>query len=146
MKLFKCLPLLLCLCCAYAEANTKEQVKEWRTLAEQGDAEAQFNLGVCYQEGKGVPQDFAEAVKWFHKAADQGLRPAQMKLGVCYQNGEGVQKDLVTAYMWFNLASYNYVAEDKREAIAKRMTNEQIAEAQKLSREWQERFDKREKK
>ena len=178
MKILKCLPLLLSLCCAYAEEVTKENVEKIRTKADQGDAVAQYNLGFYYANGFGLPEDDAEAVKWFRKAAeqgnadaqhslgnhyyygtgvqqdyteavkwfsklaDQGSRPAQIRVGECYQNGEGVQKDLVTAYMWFNLASYNGRAEDKREAIAKRMTKEQIAEGQKLSREWQEKRKK----
>jgi uncharacterized protein len=148
MKLFKCLPLLLCLCCAYAQEITKEQVKKWRTKAEQGDAEAQCNLGVCYDNGDGVPEDDAEAVKWYRKAADQGYALAQYNLGVCYANGDGVPQDDAAAYMWLNLshAQGNDTAKKGKDLLAKRMTKEQISEGQKLSREWLERFDKGEKK
>ena len=73
----------------YAEA-----VKWWRKAADQGDAEAQLSLGICYKNGQGVTQDYAEAVKWYRKAADQGHAWAQNNLGVCYYNGQGVTKDL----------------------------------------------------
>ena len=62
----------------------------YRKAADQGIAEAQFNLGVMYRDGQGVTQDYAEAVKWFRKAADQGNADAQFNLGVMYRNGEGV--------------------------------------------------------
>ena len=98
-------------------------------------------LGESYAEGKGVPQDYAEAVKWFRKAAEQGSATAQYSLGWCYAEGEGVPKDDVLAYMWLNLAaaSGNEDAKTSRETVSKRMTAEQIAEAQKLSREWMQK-------
>ena len=52
-----------------------------RPLADQGDATAQYDLGLMYAKGQGVPQDYAEAVKWFRKAADQGDASAQYNLG-----------------------------------------------------------------
>jgi TPR repeat protein len=55
MRLLKCLPLLLCLCFAYAEEGAKEDVERYRASAEQGDALAQFKLGSFYAKGKGVP-------------------------------------------------------------------------------------------
>ena len=55
-------------------------LKEWKPLAEQGDAVAQSNLGVMYEKGKGVTQDYAEAVKWYRKAAEQGNASAQLNL------------------------------------------------------------------
>ena len=67
---------------SYAEA-----VKWYRKVAEQGIAEAQYNLGVCYFYGKGVRRDYAEAVKWYRKAAEQGIAEAQSNLGVCYYIG-----------------------------------------------------------
>ena len=63
----------------YAQA-----VKWYRKAAEQGFAEAQYNLGVRYDQGQGVPQDYAEAVKWYRKAAEQGDAEAQLNLGVMY--------------------------------------------------------------
>ena len=59
-------------------------------LAEQGDADAQFNLGVMYDEGDGVPQDYKEAFKWYRLAAEQGDAFAQFELGVMYDERLGV--------------------------------------------------------
>ena len=79
-----------------------------------------------------------EAVKWFQVAAAHGYSNAQYDLGAAYANGEGVPQDTVLAYMWFNLASASgdKDAKEAKETISGRMTREQIAEAQKLSREW----------
>src|SRR5437870_9421723 len=68
------------------------------------DAEAQFNLGVMYHEGRGVSQDDAEAAKWYRQAAAQGYADAQFNLGVMYDEGQGVAHDDVQAYTWFDLA------------------------------------------
>jgi uncharacterized protein len=113
-------------------------LKLWRPLAEQGDASAQNNLGVMYDQGQGVPQDYAEAVKWYRKAAEQGHAKAQSNLGVMYGNGQGVPQDYVQAHMWWNLsaAQGNENAVKNRDIVAKLMTPAQIAEAQKLAREW----------
>jgi len=116
-----------------------EAVKWYRKAAEQGDADAQFNLGVMYDEGHGVLQDDAEAVKWYRKAAEQGNAKAQFNLGVMYGNGRGVPQDYVEAHKWFNLAAAqgNQRAIASRDIAASKMTREQIAEAQRLAREWQ---------
>ena len=91
-----------------------------------------------YENGNGVPQDYAEAVKWYRKAADQGYARAQNNLGVMYNRGQGVPQDYVMAHMWFNLAAAlgDEKALKTRDALAKNMTSEQIAEAQRLAREW----------
>ena len=68
-------------------------MKWYRKAAEQNHAEAQYNLGVCYDEGEGVAKDQVEAVKWYRKAAEQNFAAAQYNLGVCYAKGEGVAKD-----------------------------------------------------
>jgi hypothetical protein len=72
--------------------------------AEQGDADAQLNLGVCYYNGKGVAVNNVEAVKWFRKAAKQGEASAQYNLAVCYANGTGVERNKVEAVKWFRKA------------------------------------------
>ncbi len=107
-------------------------------LAEQGYAEAQFNLGVMYDNGRGVPQDYKEAVKWYTKAAEQGLAEAQYNMGVMYADGEGVAEDYVEAYKWWNLAAAqgNEDAKKNRDIIRQKMSAEQIAEAQRLSKEF----------
>jgi len=79
--------------------------QEYKASAEQGDAEAQFNLGWCYDDGRGVAKDYSEAVKWYHKAAGQNFAPAQFNLGYCYANGQGVRKDIEEAVEWYRKAA-----------------------------------------
>ena len=98
------------------DANNREDyataLREWRPLAEQGDALAQYNLGVLYRKGRGVPQDDVQARQWYAKAAAQGQAKAQFNLGTLYFNGEGVPKDYPQALRWFRLAA------DQGEAVA----------------------------
>jgi len=79
--------------------------KELEKVAIAGDAEAQFNLGVCYASGDGVTVDYAVAVKWFRKAADQGAASAQYNLGLCYAQGQGVSQDYAEAVKWVRKAA-----------------------------------------
>ena len=81
------------------------------------------------------------AADWYRKAAEQGYARAQNNLGVMYDNGEGVGQDDVSAYMWFNLAAARGLKEAvrNRDGVARHMTPEQIAEAQKLVHEWKPR-------
>lgn len=127
----------------YAEA-----VRWYRLAAEQGYAAAQAELGFMYVEGHGVPQDFAQAVQWLRRAAEQGHSDAQRSLGSLYHTGQGVPQDYVETHKWANLAAARFSASEKemrdmavslRELIAERMTPAQIAEAQRLAREWQPR-------
>jgi TPR repeat protein len=98
------------------DANNREDyataLREWRPLAEKGDALAQYNLGVLYRKGRGVTQDDVQARKWYDKAAVQGHAKAQYNLGTLYFNGEGVPKDYQQALRWFRLAA------DQGEAVA----------------------------
>ena len=98
------------------EANNRGDyataLREWRPLAEQGDALAQYNLGVLHRKGRGVPQDDVQARQWYAKAAAQGQAKAQFNLGTLYFNGEGVPKDYQQALRWFRLAA------DQGEALA----------------------------
>ena len=112
-------------------------LKEWRPLAEQGHARAQYNLGVMYHNGHGVVQDHEEAVKWYRLAAEQGAADAQSNLAVLYGIGRGVVQDYVKAHMWSNIASLNGItnASELRNLIGTRMNAAQIAEAQQLARE-----------
>lgn len=72
---------------------------------ESGDARAQFNLGVLYYDGEGVPQNYSEAAKWYRKAAEQGFARAQFNLGLMYKNGEGVSQDYKEAVKWYRKAA-----------------------------------------
>jgi TPR repeat protein len=80
-------------------------LQEWRPLAEQGDSDAQFNLGSMYSTGQGVLQDDAEAARWYRLAAEQGFADAQFNLGVRYSNGKGVPQDYAEAVKWYRLAA-----------------------------------------
>ena len=85
---------------AYDRGDFKTAFKEMRRLAQQGDASAQYNLGVMYDHGEGVAENDAEAVKWWRKAAEQGHKAAQYNLGLMYYEGEGVPVNYVKVYMW----------------------------------------------
>ena len=118
------------------EKDLSEAVKWFRKAAEQNDAKAQYNLGVCYDKGRGVEKDGTEAVKWFCKAAELGLADAQFNLGNCYYAGDGVEKDYAEAYAWFNLASMtDKDAAGYRDALEKKMSPQQVGDAQKRTKE-----------
>ncbi len=75
--------------------------KKWKPLADEGNANAQFNLGKMYASGKGVPKDYIAAVKWWKMAAEQGHAGAQFLVGVYYEAGKGVSKDIAEAVKWY---------------------------------------------
>ncbi|MBF0157994.1 MAG: sel1 repeat family protein [Magnetococcales bacterium] len=117
----------------------KEAEKWCRVAAEKGDAKAQYNLGVMYQNDSGiVPQDNTEAEKWYRLAAEQSYAAAQFMLGRFYDEGTVVEQDNIQAHLWYNLAS----AKGHREAIRARdelsqsMDAEQLAQAHELARNW----------
>lgn len=114
--------------------NSEEAVKWYTKAAEQGISDAQMDLGYIFFAGEGVPKDYTEAFKWTSRAAEQKDADAQFNLAVHFQHGLGVPQDYVSAYAWFNLAATELDEAGKnREALARKMTPEQIAEAQKLS-------------
>ena len=130
----------------YAEA-----VRWYRRAAEQGQAAAQVRLAKMYDEGKGVTQDYAESARWCRAAADQGNEEAQIVLSGRYEDGRGVPQDYVLAHKWINIAISRIPGGDTfgnsdelhrklagfRDQLAAKMTPAQIAEAQRLAREWQ---------
>jgi TPR repeat protein len=119
-------------------AKNDESAADWyRKAALQGDAEGQYHLGLCYDRGLGVPKNTILALDWYNKAARQGNSSAQYELGTCYRLAKGVAPDLCKAYMWFNLAaaSGSENAREAREAMAHRMTADQIRKAEHMSRE-----------
>ena len=115
------------------------QARQWyEKAAAQGHANAQVNLGSLYDYGRGVPQDFKMAVRWYLRSANQGNDIAQRKLGLLYERGDGVPQDYVQAYMLYKLGAASGVKAGVvlRDALAIRMTSDQLVEAQKLAREW----------
>ena len=82
-------------------------IREWTPLAESGDADVQYNLGVIYSRGKGFPQDFRTAFMWFNRAAQQGHTGAQFTVGLMYSKGLGVAQDQRAAIQWYTRAAEN---------------------------------------
>ena len=105
-------------------------------LALQGNAVAQFNLGVLHDVGRGVWQDHVAAASWYRLAAKQGHAAAQFNLGGLYFEGLGVPKDLVRASVWFTLSATAGFdgATRNRNSVATLLTADQIAAVQQLAR------------
>jgi hypothetical protein len=116
--------------------SSAQAAKWYRKAAEQGFAPAQCALGRLHASGEGVRQDNAEALRWFAKAAAQDYALAMNRLGLMYERGQGVPKDYVQAYKWFILAAgaeQNVFGVANQEVLARRMTPQQIQEAQRLA-------------
>ncbi|MBK7519242.1 MAG: SEL1-like repeat protein [Gammaproteobacteria bacterium] len=126
----------------------EEAVRWYKPAADQGLSFAQVNLGCMYEAGQGVPKNLQEAAKWHRLAAEQGRPSAQFMLAVKYRFGVGVNQNYVQAHMWANLAAANRHANgddqstaiELRDAVAQKMSPNQIAEAQRLAREFSARY------
>lgn len=124
----------------YEAGDYEKAAKLYNPLAKGGNAEAQYNLGMMYRAGRGVPRDMNEAMKWYRLAAEQGHPLAQFNLGWMYASGKGVPQDYVRSHMWFNIAIANAGSEARKEFIVDRdslaasMTAAQIAKAQELAK------------
>ena len=90
---------------AYARGDYAAALRLLRPLADQGDAQAQYNLGALYDNGQGVPQNYAEAMKWYRKAADQGDDRDQNNLATMYVKGQGVPQNYAEAMKWYRKAA-----------------------------------------
>jgi TPR repeat protein len=128
-------------CAAFDRGDYAAARQQWAPLAAQGDPKAQFRLGCLYAFGQGVPKDYAFALRLYRLAAEQGDADAQNNLGGMYAEGMGVPADPVQAYMWFELAAERgqQMAQKNRAFIARSMSEEQIATAQKLAYQWRAR-------
>ena len=109
---------------AFDRGDYETALVEFRPLAEQGDARAQFNLGAMYLNGWGVPRDVGEALRWYRLAADHGLADAQFIVGFMYGAGRGVRQDTVAARRWYRKAA------------------EHGDNAAEMAREWQKKHGK----
>ena len=127
---------ILVLVFAVAVAAQSTEIEQLRLAAEQGDASAQYNLGVMYATGRGVPKDDAKAVKWYRLAAEQGYARAQYNLGVMYATGRGVLKDRILAHIWFNIAGANGHAQAReiRDTVERELTRAEVTRATELAR------------
>jgi TPR repeat protein len=123
---------------AYQASKFDVAASKFKSLAERGDASAQFNLGVLYHQGQGVAQDDKQAVEWWTKAAEQGHTDAMDNLGLRYAKGEGVTQDWAQAYKWFSIAGMrkNVSGASNAKVAASKMTPEQVELAQNLAKDW----------
>lgn len=113
-------------------------IKLFREAAKRGDAVAQDRLGFCYAFGRGVTKGTAEAFRWFQKAGKQGITFSLFMAGKSCYEGIGLPKDDTQAYKWFNLAAAvgDDAAVKQRDQLSRQMTAGQIADAQRLTREF----------
>ena len=121
---------------AMFRSDNVNAVRLLRPLAEQGNAKAQYYFGTRYYTGQGVSKDIAEAQRWFRLAANQEDHDGMGALGSMYYVGAGVPQDYVLAHMWFNLSAARGGSAQRRDSLLDEMTRTQIAEAQRLAREW----------
>lgn len=107
----------------------------WKRGAGKGDTVIQEALGERYREGRSIRRNYAEAMKWYRKAAEQGSVKAQYRLGQMYLRGEGVPRNDMEAYVWFSLAEVrgSAKASENRYRIAKKLSREQLAEANRMA-------------
>ncbi len=133
---------------AYERGDYANALREWRPLAEQGNASALYNIGFMYANGQGVRRDYGEAARWYRLAAEQGHVDAQLLLGLLYRKGRGVPLNYVQAHMWYSLAAAGTPSSEMRsklkrlrDILAESMTLAQIAEAQRLAREWKPKME-----
>ena len=130
-------------------ADPAEAVRLYGAAAEQGHLGAQVNLGRLYRAGRGVDRDDAEAVRWYRRAAERGQPIAQFNLAQMYAAGDGVEQDDVAAYLWYSVAAARLAADhrdasvaartravDARDALARRMRPEDVAEGERQTRAW----------
>ncbi len=127
---------------AYNHKNYVAAARLFLPLANHGHVRAQSYLAFMYSTGHGVPKNYVAAAWWAKRAAKQGEPGAQYLLGLMYDKGQGVPQDYVAAYMWLNLSSAHAPPSGRkhgaliREAVATKMTYEQLAEAQHRSLAW----------
>mgnify|MGYP000444017742 CR=1 FL=1 len=115
-----------------AKNATASDAADCQRLAEKGDALAQIILGLLYEYGQGVKQDYKHAVSWYQKAAEQGRESAQHELGFMYDNARGVIQDYVMAYVYLAAEQGEQDVRINREHAVNKMTATQIETAQSL--------------
>ena len=121
-----------------AQPPRPKSLPELRKLADQGDAEAQWQMGVRFHNAEGVPHDDAQAMQWFQRAAEQGHVTAQSALGAYYFAARGVPKDLSKAYFWsvIAMAQGDEISKGRLELLASQMTHAQVDAARQQAEAW----------
>jgi hypothetical protein len=115
-----------------------KSLEELRKLADEGEADAQWQMGLRYHNGEDVPHDDAQAMQWFLRAAEQGVVSAQSTVGAYYWAGRGVPEDLSNAYFWSAIANAqgDEASKIRLEVLASRMTRAQISTARQQADAW----------
>jgi hypothetical protein len=128
---------------AFVARDYQSAMQWWTKAAETGHARAQNGLGVLYRDGDLGEPDAKRAAEWFRRSAENGYAFAMYSLALLYRDGEGVERDDIEAHKWFNLASvlnFDPRSMFQRDLIARRMSSEDIAEAEKRAQEWINQF------
>ena len=127
----KRLALIAVLCLLAGTGFGYFDITKTMSLAEQGNAQAQFELGTMYSEGQGIPRSYAEAVKWYQLAAYQGHSGAQNNLGMMYADGKGVRRNYTEAYVWVSLvaAKGDTFAITNQRKFAKKLSSQEFNQA-----------------
>jgi TPR repeat protein len=116
--------------------------------AERGNPQAQTQLGVMYEKGVGVPQDYYLAAQWYHRAAEQGDPQAQHRLGILFNKGFGVRVNFIEAYKWLNLAAARMRTSDRgyyariRDAVASKLSYAELSDGQLRASLWRPKLER----
>ncbi|OIQ65755.1 Sel1 repeat protein [mine drainage metagenome] len=127
---------------AYSRGDYARAVRELTPAALRGNARAQARLGFMYENGFGVPQNYGAAANLYQNAAAQGDAFAQSRLGLSYDKGHGVPQNAILSYKWLDLAAAKAKKRERdyylrlRNAVASKMTSDQIVEGQRLALIW----------
>lgn len=127
--------------CSRVDSSRHNPVEEPLYQANDGDAAAQYEVGVRIVASPASAPDYAQAARWFRRAADQGHAGAQAALGVMYHRGQGIARNDIEAVKWLSLATWQNAAERDahamwREYVARQMNSADVTEAERLAREW----------
>ena len=123
-----------------APQDSRESAKFNRAAAERGEVIAQYNLGLQYYHGNGVPKNYVEAIKWFRKASEHGDVDAQFSLGSMYSDGLGVPRNYIKSEMWLSIAIANADSEKRKQfqkqisSVVRFITDDERTEAEKLAK------------
>jgi TPR repeat protein len=121
---------------AYSSGDHQTALSEWEPLAENGNAKAQYNLGLLYRLGKSVSQNDRTAVKWYTLAAQQGSAEAQFNLGFMYDYGHGVPENDSTSVKWYTLAAEQGHAQAQSNLGVMNRLGEGVPQNDKVAIKW----------
>lgn len=123
---------------AYQAGDFRKAVLLFLPSAEEGDPEAQVNIGFMYYCGMHVQKDHIQAAKWYLKAAKQNNVTAQFSIGTMYENGEGVNRNLEEAYFWYSLAEKqnDKDAQKLRRELEQKLSKEQVTRQRNRIASW----------